>query len=356
MLNHKNFTLSSRYYLALLLVLYLSCNTLAETRVVGYIPAYKGLKASIDRLPLTALTHLNIAFINPDRNGNLLINNKITCMLTDSGEKVATEDLHYAVNKAHLSGIKVLVSMGGALITPCSGDWATLLQPATRDKLISNIDAFVKEFDLDGVDIDIEGDLLTEIDKAGNFTPFISVLSKKLHQQGKLLTTATASYEGGMIPTESIAYFDFVNIMSYDAIGPSWGKSGTEHSSFQQAVSHLKIWEKRGLAREKLVLGVPFYGYGFGRYSGTYSFDDILTKFGKEVANQDFTGKVCAGCNYVTYNGLATIRAKTRLALERGSGIMIWEITHDTSGENSLLTTIIREIKKIETKEHKTIK
>jgi len=348
MLNQLNFSIWSKYCIGLLCALLLSINTLAQIRVVGYIPAYKGLKASIDSSQITDLTHLNIAFINPDKDGNLLVNNEIICMLTDSDANVAVDDLHYAVNKAHLSGVKVLVSMAGALITPCSGDWAALLQDKTRNKLINNISAFIDKFNLDGIDIDIEGKLLTEIDIAGNFTPFIAQLSKKLHKQGKLLTCATASYEGGMIPVESVEYFDFVNIMSYDAIGPGWGAAGSEHATYEQAVSHLEIWRKKGLSRDKMVLGVPFYGYGFGDYSGTYSFDDILHKFGKEAANKDFTGELCAGCNYVTYNGLATIRAKTRLALEKGSGIMIWELTHDTKGKNSLLRAVNSEISKIE--------
>src|SRR3546814_8636879 len=82
--------------------------------------------------------------------------------------------------------------------------------------------------------------------------------------RGKLLTCATASYEGGMIPQSSIAYFDLINVMSYDAIGPSWGEAGAEHSSYAMAVRDLDLWLARGVARERLVLGVPFYGYGFG--------------------------------------------------------------------------------------------
>src|SRR3546814_2821448 len=82
--------------------------------------------------------------------------------------------------------------------------------------------------------------------------------------RGKLLTCATASYEGGMIPVTSIPYFDLVNVMSYDAIGPSWGEAGAEHSSYAMAARDLDLWLARGVARERLVLGVPFYGYGFG--------------------------------------------------------------------------------------------
>ena len=40
------------------------------------------------------------------------------------------------------------------------------------------------------------------------------------------------------------------------------------------------------------------------------------------------------------YNGLTTIRAKTDLALQRASGIMIWTVAHDTTDNTSLLQAI----------------
>jgi len=335
-----------KYFYSVIVVMFLSFPCWAATRVVGYIPAYKGLATGINKVDLTSLTHLNIAFINPDKEGNLFLESKITCMLSETNENVSNVDLHFAVSKAHQAGVKVLLSMGGALITHCSGDWARLLRADNRKKLVDNISNFVDKFNFDGIDIDIEGALLTKIHKAGNFTPFISELSNKLKKQGKLLTSATASYEGGMIPVASIGYFDFINIMSYDAIGPSWGSAGSEHSTYQDAVSHVNIWKNRGLSKDKLVLGVPFYGYGFADYAATYSFNDIISKFGEKAADSDFIGDVCPGCNYITYNGLHTIRKKTRLALEQGSGVMIWELTHDIAGNNSLLKAIFQEMQK----------
>ena len=40
------------------------------------------------------------------------------------------------------------------------------------------------------------------------------------------------------------------------------------------------------------------------------------------------------------YNGIPTIRRKTALALERASGIMIWQILGDTPDDRSLLAAI----------------
>src|SRR3546814_20237139 len=39
---------------------------------------------------------------------------------------------------------------------------------------------------------------------------------------------------------------------------------GAEHSPYAGARRDLDLWLARGVARERLVLGLPFYGYGFG--------------------------------------------------------------------------------------------
>lgn len=315
----------------------------AETRVIGYVPSYKNMSAVVDKTDLTKLTHINISFLNPDASGTLTKDGDPVCMPGATTSNAKASEIRYLVEKAHKAGVKVLVSVAGGVIPACSGDWAQLLQPASRPQLVRNLMQFIHDFNLDGIDIDIEGVLLTAIDESGNYTPFIQELRSDL-PAGKLLTAATASYVGGMVPESSLAYFDFVTLMAYDTIGPSWGVAGSEHSSFAQAQADVRLWQSRGLPKNKLVLGVPFYGYGYGDYRPDYSFADIVAEFGAEAAQQDLIGKACAGCSYITYNGIPTIRKKTQLGLAEGSGVMIWEMDHDGEGENSLLSVIAEEI------------
>lgn len=316
----------------------------AETKVIGYIASFTDMKAAIDKTDLSKLTHINLSFTNPNAQGKLVDNGVMTCMPGMAGGNVSAAEVRYVIDKAQAAGVKVLASVAGGVIPACSGNWETLLQPANRQALVDNLIAFMEEFGLDGIDVDIEGAVLTSIDNAGNYTPFIQALSAQLVARNKLLTCATASYVGGMIPVSSIPYFDFVNIMSYDAIGPSWGPAGAQHSPYSMAVDHVNLWKNRGLTKEQLVLGVPFYGYGFGTYKSDYTYASILAEFGADVATKDLIGNACAGCNYITYNGAATIKAKTQLGLEHGSGIMIWELSQDAAGANSLLKVIDDEI------------
>ena len=55
-------------------------------------------------------------------------------------------------------------------------------------------------------------------------------------------------------------------------------------------------------------------------------------------------GKACA-----TYSGKPTLRAKTRLALQEGVGVMIWEMSQDVAGEHNLLNIIDDEIQRYKT-------
>ena len=67
------------------------------------------------------------------------------------------------------------------------------------------------------------------------------------------------------------------------------------------------------------------------------NYKDIVAKFhGSENADHwDLPGGAI-----VYYNGIPTIRKKTALAKEKASGIMIWQVLGDATGEKSLLKVI----------------
>lgn len=301
--------------------------------MVGYFPAFKGLEARLATTRIGHYTHINIAFANPDASGALVREGTMTCMSGGAAGAVTVAELRDAAARLRAKGARVLLSVAGGVIPECSGDWAALLGSARRETVEAELLGLVDAAGLDGIDIDIEGALLTAIDRQGNYTPFIAALSGALRAKGKLLTVATASYEGGMIPVASIPYFDLVMPMSYDAIGPSWGEAGSEHSTYAQAERDLALWLARGVPRERLVLGVPFYGYGFGSHAPGGDFRDLLAAHGENALAADLVGRACAGCDYVTFNSPATIARKAELARARAGGVMVWEITQDTDDQ-----------------------
>ena len=314
--------------------------------VIGYVPAFKGLDRVIDGADFARYTHVDLAFVNPGRDGSISVGGALACAPDGKGgANVSPRSLRRLVEAAHRAGAKVLVSVGGGVIPPCSGDWAQLLQPTTRGRIVAGLVRLIDEYGFDGLDMDLEGDLMTRIHKAGHYTPFVAALSAQLRARGKLLTCATASYEGGMVPDSSLPYFDLVGIMSYDAIGPSWGEAGSEHSTYAQAERDLRLWIGKGVPPDKLALGVPFYGYGFGRYRRNYAFHDIAAEFGRAARRGDVVGRLCAGCDYVTYNGIETLRRKAELAGAWGAGVMVWEIDQDTS-DHRLIRSLRKALQK----------
>ena len=323
--------------LSALVLGFCSQNSLAQTnKLVGYIPSYSGITAVADRTDFSKLTHINLAFVNPVANGAIGNDAGPMCMLDGSGARNITKgDIAYVVNKAHAANVKVLASLAGGGLPSCSGDWRTLLR-WSRDGMVRNIVQFVNDNNLDGIDVDLEGELLTNIDMDGSYTPFIQALRNAL--PGKLVTAATDSYNGGMLPAASIQYFDFISIMSYDGVGPNRNVGG-EHSSYAKAQTDISTWANRGLPKSKLVLGVPFYGVGLNGMP-TIAFKDILANYGAGQAQNDVVGTRCGTCAYITYNGIPTIQAKTQLAIDQGSGVMIWDLSQDASGSNSLLTAV----------------
>ncbi len=310
--------------------------------IIGYLPAFKGpMLAHMDSIDLTKITHMNLSFVNPDPQGLIVSGANMACMDTEGHGGLPVADVQAVIGRAHKAGVKVLISLGGGIIPKCSGNWPTLLKPENRANTVKNLIQFLDDTGLDGLDIDLEWDVLTAVDTAGEYTPFIQELSAALKKRGKLLTCATASGEGGMVPVSSVPYFDYVNIMSYDGIGPSWGTPGDEHATLDMAKHDIAVWQARGATKVQIVLGVPFYGHAFGTYKlGFHDYKGLLAEYGDAVAENDILGKACAGCDYVTYNGRPTIRLKADLARQNGAGVMIWELTADQPGPNSLLDAL----------------
>jgi GH18 family chitinase len=299
--------------------------------VVGYVAAFKGLDGEMQQRGLAEYTHLMLAFVNPTPAGEVVASTGLACSPAgpDSAIMVSDAQLRQLVTMAHRNGSKVIASLGGAVIPPCGGNWAQLLAPGSRTKVAANLLAMVDRYDLDGLDVDLEGELMTAIDKAGNYTPFVKALAEDLHRRGKLLTAATGSYPGGMVPDASLPYFDLIGVMSYDQVGPTWGDPGAEHSTYAQALTDLTLWIGKGVPASKLALGMPFYGRGFGAYRPGWSMQDIADHFGERQLNADVAGQRCGGCSYITYNGLPTLGRKAELAGAWGAGVMVWEVGQD---------------------------
>ena len=290
----------------------------AQPRVVAYVPNWIDLGTFAETIDYAKLTHINIAFENPkNADGELSFNRK------DAG----------LIAKAQANHVKVLVSIGGGSSNKALRDRYAQLQSGTNSaRFAGKLAEYVSQHGFDGLDVDIEGPMINK-----DYGAFIAALAKALKPKGKLLTAALSKgYGGTRVPNSVFEQLDFVNIMAYDAAGPWDPKSPGQHSSLEFAKSNVAYWLGRGLPRSKAVLGVPFYGYGFGAAfrRGGYSYAAILAAYpGAENADQ-------AG-NTIWYNGIPTIKAKTKYVVDQGlGGVMIWSLNYNVKGKHSLLSAI----------------
>ena len=293
-----------------------------ERRVVGYLPDWS--YSTYKTMNWRNLTHINIAFCNPDIDGNL------SCNIPD----LQLKDI---VSSAHKNGVKVLASLGGAGTT---ANYTELTGTAEkRTAFNKKIMEYCTKYNLDGIDLDIE----SGIDEKfwTTYESWCLSLREICNQNDLLLTTATACWLSNKATNRALQCFDYINVMAYDN-----DTDASTHSSYEFAEYSLNYFRiQRSIPNNRLVLGVPFYGRGYNE-DGTLSWTSYV-KFSQLIQKdpENYNRDVYEG---VAYNGADTIKRKCDLASQYG-GIMIWELSQDAADEFSLLDVIGKNILKPQT-------
>jgi GH18 family chitinase len=277
-------------------------------KIIAYYLDRNGDLADID---FTGITHFNYSFALPTADGGL------------AGHDV--DRLRELVRRGHEQGVKVSLAIGGWNDGDCTGFERMSGGAGNRGNFIRNVLETCDRFGLDGIDIDWE---YPKAHSAADFTVLMRELRAALGPK-RLLTTAVIAEGdeyGKYIHSEVFAHIDCLNIMAYDWL---YQAPGTHHSPLSLADSCLDYWIGRGCPAEKAVLGLPFYGRS-PKVSANY----------RELVLKDPMAPFKDQVGEIQYNGLETIRAKTRIAKRRAGGVMFWEITQDTRGDSSLLAAI----------------
>ena len=214
------------------------------------------------------MTHINYAFGH--------VNDTFDGVRVDNPQRL--KDM-VALKKVN-PDLKVMLSVGGW----GSGRFSEMaMDRKLRRSFADDCLRVVKEFGLDGIDIDWEyptssaAGISYSPEDTGNFTMLMKDLRQVLGD-GLLLTFASAASAEYVDFTAVEPYVDFVNIMAYDmATAPKHHSALYESeisggmTSDKAARAHLAA----GMPAHKLVLGMPFYGRGSGRYADFNDFKDI---------------------------------------------------------------------------------
>mgnify|MGYP003301235024 CR=1 FL=1 len=292
-----------------------------ENIIVGYATYWES------RLPdPTLLTHINYAF----------------ALIKDDFETLDVKKpsrLQQVVSlKKKNPDLKVVLSVGGW----GAGNFSEMAGDAGhRRKFCENCLAAVKQYGLDGIDIDWEyptsssAGISSSPYDINNFTLLMRDLRETLGPD-RLLTIAT--YAGVKYYDLKTAeqYLDFINIMTYDMGRPPYHHSAL-YSSSKTKNSCVDAVEKHfqaGVPYEKLVLGVPFYGKPAEGESVEYA-DIISGEYSKYTRRWDDVSKVpylvdAGGTMVLCYDDEQSLALKADYIKSKGLlGAMYWSIEGD---------------------------
>lgn len=293
-----------------------------DFKVVGYYASWQ--PNATDRIQYDVITHVIYSFAIPKEDGTL--------RPLDNPETAKR-----IVKDAHTAGCKALLAVGGWSYNDVPLEATFMAATATegkREKFIDEITALCEAYNFDGIDIDWEHPRV-DGSSAQQYEDFMIALAEELHAKDKVLTSAVISgatadgnvyYDAAAHSDKVLKAVDWIHVMAYD------GGNGDRHSTYEFAVDSAEYWHvTRGLPAEKVVLGVPFYGRpSWAAYRDLLAADPNAYKNDTTMYN---------GME-VWYNGIPTIQKKTQYALDNVGGIMIWELSQDTTGDKSLQTAI----------------
>jgi chitinase len=227
--------MSSRLLVLLLLT--------AEPRGGKVVMGYIGDAKDIEKLDLTAMTHVVVAFLAPTAKGEL-------------------EDVWHVEGKLKRlkKGPKVIVSIGGANHGGHDRFGPICADAALRKSLARNIANYLKKHDLDGVDIDYEF-------PTGNKESF-TLLMKEVYSAVDRSKTVMFCVSAGWMLSEyefkALAeYSDYAFYMSYGLPMQNAGRPQNTYGgvklSESSAKGSLDYMIEQGYPAEKIVMGLAFF-------------------------------------------------------------------------------------------------
>lgn len=289
-----------------------------DYKVVAYYPNWYGNYTN--KVQWDKITHAYYAFGLPsaENNGSIYSLN---------GEK---DNVKAMVDACNAHNVVPVLSVGGWSHSGASdGLCRTVFANNTNttakcNSLAESIVSQAKEHGFKGVDIDWE---YPTSSTQAQYTTFMKKLRSLCTENGMSLTVAVAATSGAGFTSEVLNMLDFVNIMAYD------GNEGSGHSPYSLATDSFNYWKNTmGVPAKKLVIGVPFY-----ERPNWASYADIVSR------NSAYAQTDSAQINGQTvyYNGIPTMKKKAEYAAKNAGGLMIWEISQDSTNANlSLLNAI----------------
>ena len=319
----------------------------SSTAVIqGYYPYWEYKKNPPDSLDIRYISHLSHAFVWSDSKGNLCLPPSFTIP--------ALRD------RLHAAGKKMLVCVGGS---EASRDFPGMAaDPVIRRKFVYHLARFVYSNQYDGAEID------WEFPRSSSDTKNLTSLIKELRAvlgPAKIINLVVHgdTYAGKWI--DPLAVSPFINyfvVMTYDYHG-AWSEFSGHNAPLVRAPASdggvkdgLEYWLARGVPRERIIMGLAFYGrfftcLNFGdsfQRSGSVHYRDIITYDLSEYSREwDYAAYVPFMRSLrrqwiLSYDDPVSIRLKVQFArMNKFGGVMVWHLGSDiVDGRHLLLPSV----------------
>jgi GH18 family chitinase len=274
-------------------------------RVAGYLPDYRA--AMFDPAAASGLTDIILFSAEPTVAGGLelsRVKNLPLARLRDFKAKTQ---------------VRLILCVGGWGHSTCFAGLAG--SPQARQEFAKAARQVCLEENFDGLDLDWEHPK-NEAEQEG-YAKLLEELHQAFKPHGLTLSVTLAPWQ--QLPRRAFAVVDWIQIMSYDHAG--------RHSTFEAAQQDVQALIAAGAPREKIILGLPFYGRQVKNREQALAYRNLVANSHPAPETDEVNG--------LYFNGPATIRRKTEFArAARLGGVMIWELGQDAAGEQSLLKAI----------------
>jgi chitinase len=339
-----------------LLISLSACSFAQPKSNFAVIAYYSGNSLSqIDSFSIEKLTHIIFSFCH--LKGNRL-------NVDNAGDSAMIKKM--VSLKKRNPGLKVILSLGGwGGCETCSDVFST---KEDRKEFTLSVKELSEYFRTDGIDLDweyptIEGYPNHKFQTADkeNFTALVRQLRETLGSDYEISFAAGGfnQYIDRAVEWKKIMKdVNYVNLMSYDLVN-GYAKVTGHHTSLystpQQVESVDNAVQKliqMNVPKSKIIIGAAFYGRVWEAVPDTNSGLYQPGKFLKSVSYKNFSSELSAGSGfvyhwdeqanapylfnakqqlYVTYDDKRSMQLKTKYAIEKGlGGIMFWQLTEDT--------------------------
>ena len=310
----------------------------------------KADEAFIDELAIVKATHLNLFFFNPYVEGSLFLSHDSIRTDKDGSIDYDNKVRSFVFNmKLESPDVKILLAIGGWNVGEVAKkNYLEFCSAEKSDQFAQSILARVKELNLDGVDLDIEGDdVPLQIDN------LVSSLKQKFLEENLLITAAVSqpldrkyvSYS-----QNSLESFNYLNVMSYNYHSALTSYRPLLTASIDDFMWEIKYWENKDIALNKIVMGVPFncemwemdgclkvstdtlFYYEF--YEDYLNVENREYYYLSDIESFYQTENSVGNSIYIDCNNIAVMREKARISRKLG-GVMCWQFAQDLfiSGE-----------------------